>query len=231
MRSTRPYTAKDLPSSLPDGLVLGAVPVREDPRDALVTRDGGGLAAIDGGGIIGTGSDRRAAQVAEMRPDIVCRGIRGNVETRLRKLDDGGYDAIILAAAGLKRLGLASRIAELIGTESMVPAPCQGAIGVECRVDDAVTRGLLELIDDTEAALCADAERRFIATLGMGCHAPVGALAEVRDGGLAFRSYVRDPDTGATFRGTLVTTEAEYRTEVVELAEDIRRRMDAGTAD
>ena len=134
------HSLKDLPSKLPDGLALGAVPLREDPRDVVVIRDGCDLNSLSPGNIVGTGSDRRKSQLKNIWADLKYSVIRGNVETRLRKLDDGKVDALVLAAAGLKRLGFLSRISWYIEPDMVLPAPCQGAIGVECRADDQKTR-------------------------------------------------------------------------------------------
>lgn len=172
------HSYKDLPTARPEGLVIAAVPERADPRDALVTRDEAGLAGLAAGAVVGTSSPRRAAQTAALRPDIELRPIRGNVETRLAKVDAGEYDATLLALAGLERLGLEGRASHVFGFEEMLPAPAQGALAVECRRDDAETRRLLAAIDDGDLRRLVSAERAFLAALEAGCSYPAAAWAE-----------------------------------------------------
>ena len=172
------HSYKDLPTARPEGLVIAAVPERADPRDALVSRAGGALADLPAGATVGTSSPRRAAQARAIRPDLATRPMRGNVETRLAKVEAGEYDAAILALAGLERLGLAGRAGHVFGPEEMLPAPAQGALAAECRRDDAETRRLLAAIDDPTARGLAAAERAFLAALGAGCDFPAAALAE-----------------------------------------------------
>ena len=172
------HSYKDLPTARPEGLVIAAVPQRADPRDALVSRDGATLAGLPQGAVVGTSSPRRAAQTAALRPDLVLRPIRGNVDTRLAKVDAGEYDAAILAIAGLERLGLAERASHVFGFEEMLPAPAQGALAVECRRDDSETLRLLAAIDDRELRRLVSAERAFLAALEAGCDFPAAAYAE-----------------------------------------------------
>ena len=172
------HSYKDLPTARPEGLVIAAVPQRADPRDALVSRDGATLAGLPQGAVVGTSSPRRAAQTAALRPDLVLRPIRGNVDTRLAKVDAGEYDAAILAIAGLERLGLAERASHVFGFEEMLPAPAQGALAVECRRDDSETLRLLATIDDRELRGLVSAERAFLAALEAGCDFPAAAYAE-----------------------------------------------------
>ncbi len=197
------HSLKDLPSQLPEGLVLGSVPEREDPRDALVSSNGHTLEALPAGSVIATGSERRRVQISEKRPDIRFIDIRGNVETRLRKLDSEDIDAVVLAAAGMLRLGLKSRITQYIEIETCLPAPCQGALGLECRDDDSDTLSMLEHIDDSDAHICVDAERIFIATLGMGCHTPVGALARFTGEEIEFCGFAYDEIKDTVIRKTV----------------------------
>jgi hydroxymethylbilane synthase len=171
------HSAKDLPSSTPGGLVLAALTERADPRDALV---GTRLADLQPGALVATGSVRRRAQLAWVRPDLTFTGLRGNIGTRLERVPDGG--AVVVAAAALARLGLLDRAAEILPTAVMLPQVGQGAIGVECRAGDEVTRALLMSIDDAGAHVAVTAERAFLARLGGGCDLPVGALA-VRQAG------------------------------------------------
>lgn len=172
------HSYKDLPTARPEGLVIAAVPERADPRDALVTHDGGTLAELPQGAVVGTSSPRRAAQTTALRPDLELRPIRGNVETRLEKVDAGEYDAALFAIAGLERLGLETRASHVFGFEEMLPAPAQGALAVECRRDDAATLGLLAAIDDWDLRRLVSAERAFLAALEAGCSYPAAAYAE-----------------------------------------------------
>ena len=216
------HSLKDLPSKLPEGLALAATPVREDPRDALVTRNGATLDKLPQGAVIGTGSDRRSRQVADMRPQITFSGIRGNVETRIRKVDEGGYDGVILAAAGLNRLDLDSRIAEYFNPDAVVPAPCQGIIGIECRADDRGTLGIFETIEDADVRICADTERAFIATLGLGCHEPIAAHADIDGDEMTFRSYVYFQESGRELRKTIHSTRGRAVADAIGLARSFK---------
>ena len=170
------HSAKDLPSSTPDGLVLAAVPERADPRDALV---GATLDSLPTGGRVGTGSVRRRAQLAAARPDLVFAPLRGSIETRLRKRIDEGHDAVVVAVAALERLGLMDQVGEVLAPAVLLPQAAQGALGVECRADDAATLDRLAEIDDPVAHRAVRAERAFLAELGGGCNLPCGALAVV----------------------------------------------------
>lgn len=173
------HSYKDLPTKRPEGLVIAAVPLREDPRDALVSRDGeSNFHALPAGARVGTSSARRTAQLAAIRPDIEIVPIRGNVDTRLAKVDAGEYDAAVLALAGLKRLGLEGRATHVFGFEELVPAPAQGVLAIECRGDDADVRAVLAAIDDPVLRQTVTAERSFLATLEAGCSFPAGAYAE-----------------------------------------------------
>ena len=171
------HSLKDLPTEDPDGAVVAAVTRREDVRDCLVARDGGTLADLAPGALVGTSSLRRAAQLRALRPDVEVRSIRGNVDTRVRKVVDGEFDAAVLAAAGVRRLGLEDAVTEWIASETMLPAPGQGALAVQCRADDHALRVLLAELDDPAARAETTAEREFLRALGGGCAAPVAALA------------------------------------------------------
>lgn len=171
------HSAKDLPSELPPDMVLAAVPAREDPRDALISLRGEGLAELPGGAVVGTSSLRRACQLRHLRPDLNIADLRGNVDTRLRKLREGQYDAIVLAAAGLRRLGLESEISELLEPDQMIPAVSQGALGIEVLAADNATLGLLEPLNDMLTRTAITAERAFLARIGGGCQVPVAAYA------------------------------------------------------
>ena len=171
------HSLKDLPTQDAAGVVVGAVTSREDVRDCLVTQTAASLSELGDGAVVGTSSLRRAAQLAELRPDVEIRSIRGNVDTRIRKVEAGEYDAALLAAAGIRRLGLESAVAEWLSPETMLPAPGQGALAVQCRADDAAILGLLADLDDAAARAETSAERAFLEALGGGCAAPVAALA------------------------------------------------------
>ncbi len=171
------HSLKDLPSRLPDGLMLGSVPGREDPRDVLVASSGRSFGSLPAGSVVATGSDRRRIQAAALRPDLVFAPMRGNIETRIGKVGGEGIDGVMLAAAGLKRLGLGGLVTQTFEPDDILPAPCQGALGLECREGDSRVIELVGAIENSCARLCADCERAFIETLGLGCHAPVAALA------------------------------------------------------
>ena len=175
------HSYKDLPTAPADGLSLAAVPPRDDPRDALITRDGRLLAELAPGTSVGTGAPRRVAQVHALGRGLQCVRVRGNVDTRLRKLADGEFDALVLATAGLRRLGRAAEITEILDPMLMLPAPAQGALAVECRAADTSLVELLGCLDDEHTRAAVTAERSLLAALEAGCSAPVAALADVGD--------------------------------------------------
>ncbi|HKW41728.1 MAG TPA: hydroxymethylbilane synthase [Gemmatimonadales bacterium] len=189
------HSLKDLPTRLPDGLALGAVPRRAGAAEALVTRGGrvASLADLPAGAKVGTSSLRRIAQVRYQRPDVTTVALRGNVPTRLRKVKDGrdGLDAALLAAAGLERLDLGDEIAARLDPLEIMPAPGQGALGLEVRADDARVRATLAPLDDPSSARQIAAERALLAALGGGCQAPVAAYVETREAGGGMRLYGR----------------------------------------
>ncbi len=171
------HSMKDMPSELPEGLVNGAVPLRQDARDCLISREGVDLDGLPQGAKVGTSSLRRSSQLLAYRPDLKLEWIRGNIDSRLRKLETEGFDAILLAAAGLKRMGWEDRITSYLPVEICLPAVGQGALGIECRADDA---GLLELLrryEDEDTARTVEAERSLLAALNGGCQVPIGAYA------------------------------------------------------
>jgi hydroxymethylbilane synthase len=192
------HSLKDLPTESAAGLVLAAVPAREDTDDALVlpapAARVGDLAALPHGARLGTGSLRRRAQLLHYRPDLQMADVRGNVETRLKKLDAGEFDALILAVAGLRRLELAGRISLELLPPLMYPAVGQGALGVECRADDAQTATLLSKIDDAVTHRCVAAERALLAHLHAGCHAPVGTATRIEGAVLVLEAVVLSPE-------------------------------------
>jgi hydroxymethylbilane synthase len=171
------HSLKDLPTGQPDGIVLAAVPLRDDPRDALIARDGAKLADLPPGATIGTGSPRRAAQLLVLRKDLRCVPIRGNADTRLGKVMAGELDAVVLAYAGLARIGRLDAVSQVFEPDDMLPAPGQGALAVECRAGDTPLAELLAAIDDPLSRAAVTAERTVLATLEAGCHAPVAAYA------------------------------------------------------
>lgn len=172
------HSLKDLPTESPEGLAVGAIPERANVRDALVSRDGHVLQTLPQGAVIGTSSRRRAAQLLSYRPDFEIRDIRGNVPTRVRKAQDGDYDAVVLACAGLERLDMQAAISEQLALRVMLPAPGQGALGVQCR-DDADSLALLKPIDHDQTRLAVTAERAFLNGLGGGCAVPIAAYAHL----------------------------------------------------
>jgi hydroxymethylbilane synthase len=184
------HSLKDLPTALAPGLALAATLAREDPRDALLTRAGETLRQLPQRARIGTSSLRRRAFLARIRPDAVAVELRGNVPTRIERLKRGDYDAIILAAAGLSRLGLAQHVAEHLSPEEFPPAVSQGVIGVCARADDTATLELLRALDDSRARLAVSAERALLRRLEGGCQVPLGALAEMRGDGLELQAAV-----------------------------------------
>lgn len=176
------HSLKDLPVENPEGLLIGCIPLRAEVRDALISRDGFGLHTLPPAAVVGTSSLRRAAQVKAARADLRIESLRGNVDTRLRKALAGQYDAIILAGAGITRLGLGSHVSEWLSLEVMLPAPGQGALAVQCRADDETTLGLLQALDDRSTRDTVTAERAFLSGLGGGCAVPVAAYAEILPG-------------------------------------------------
>ena len=185
------HSLKDMPTELPAGLTLAAIPEREDPRDALVGRK---LSQLAAGARVGTSSLRRAAQLRALRPDLEMESIRGNLDTRLRKLDEGRYDAIVLASAGLRRLGWDNRIAELLDPGVICPAVGQGALAVETRADGGAAFRIAKGLEHPETRIAVTAERALLASLGGGCQVPIGAYATVQAGTVLIRAIVVSPD-------------------------------------
>ena len=221
------HSLKDLPVEETAGLAIAAVLAREDPRDALVSRRGV-LAELPAGAIVGTGSPRRAAQLVALRGDLRIADIRGNVDTRIRKVESGEYDAVVLAAAGLARLGWTKRAAQLFDFEQMLPAPGQGALAVQVRTDDSETFTTARAVDHAETRAAVTAERAFERRLGGGCHAAIAALATVSDERLRLMGLVGDPAGGRVFRGELDGTTDDPASLGLTLAEQL---MDEGAAE
>jgi hydroxymethylbilane synthase len=202
------HSLKDLPTGQPDGLTIAAIPRREDPRDALVAREGLTLGELPPGARVGTGSPRRAAQLRALDLGLVVEPIRGNVDSRLRAVAEGRYDAVVLARAGLLRLGRADEVSEIIDPIQMLPAPGQGALAVEVRAGDADLIAQLTALDDPDSSAAVRAERAVLAALEAGCSAPIGALAEVVEGDdgpeLSLRAVVAAPDGTDALRRSIV---------------------------
>ncbi|MFN2563754.1 MAG: hydroxymethylbilane synthase [Gemmatimonadaceae bacterium] len=214
------HSAKDLPSRLAPEMRIAAVLERADPRDVLVSRGGATLRDLPPGARVGTGSPRRACQLRASRPDLEVLEVRGNVDTRLRKLAAGDFDALVLAAAGLIRLGRADEATEWLDPGVMVPAVAQGAIAVEVRADDAEVAGLVTALDHAATAAAVSAERAFLARLGAGCTAAVAALATVSSDALSLAGLVGAPD-GRNVRGTRVGTVGEAEAVGDALADEL----------
>ncbi|MCE0491659.1 hydroxymethylbilane synthase [Pantoea sp. Mb-10] len=188
------HSMKDVPVAFPEGLGLVTICERDDPRDAFVSNRYASLDELPQGAIVGTSSLRRQCQISARRPDLIIRSLRGNVGTRLSKLDAGEYDAIILAAAGLKRLGLESRIRQALPAEYSLPAVGQGAVGIECRLDDAELITLLSALNHSDTAVCVRAERAMNTRLEGGCQVPIGSFAVLEGDELWLRGLVGSPD-------------------------------------
>ena len=184
------HSIKDVPTDLADGLELSAVMKRDDPRDVLVSRENISFKDLSKGAAVGTSSLRRAAQLLHLRPDLDIRSLRGNVDTRLRKLETEGLDAILLAAAGIRRMGLESRITEAFDPELFIPAIGQGAVGIETRKADGFLRGVLDALHHDETAVCVTAERAFLRRLEGGCQVPIGAYATLSGDTVHLRAMV-----------------------------------------
>jgi hydroxymethylbilane synthase len=216
------HSMKDMPTKLPAGLAIPCLLPREDVRDAFISLKAKRLADLPKGAVLGTSSLRRQAQVKRLRPDLQVITYRGNVGTRLRKLEEGVADATLLAYAGLKRLGLEERVTTLIDTDEMLPAVAQGAIGVETREGDERMQGLLTALNDEGTTICVAAERAFLAVLDGSCRTPIAGLAELDgEGGVRFRGAILSPDGRQYY-------EAERRgaaADAVDLGEDAAREL------
>ncbi len=218
------HSMKDVPVEFPDGLHLPVICRREDPRDAFVSNTYARFDDLPQGARVGTSSLRRQTILHERRPDLAIATLRGNVNTRLKKLDDGAYDAIILAAAGLLRLGFSARITEYLAPEISLPAIGQGAIGIECRSEDARIHGLISVLHDTETYICVHAERAMNQQLQGGCQVPIAGYAELNGGILTLRGLVGRPDGSEVVRGTISGDAHEAANLGVRLADDLLRR-------
>jgi hydroxymethylbilane synthase len=218
------HSMKDVPAELPQGLEIGAILEREDPRDAFVSNRFAALAGLPQGARVGTSSLRRQCQLRAVRPDLEILDLRGNVNTRLAKLDAGDYDAIVLASAGLKRLGMAERITRALEPEDMLPAIAQGVIGIECRSDDAAVKALIAPLNHAETGLRTQAERAMNAALAGGCQAPVAGFSTIRGDSIALRGLVGWPNGSAIIRGEISGPAAEAAVLGEQLARELLER-------
>ncbi|HDZ9458481.1 TPA: hydroxymethylbilane synthase [Vibrio cholerae] len=215
------HSMKDVPVDFPDGLGLVTICEREDPRDAFVSNTYAKIEALPSGAIVGTCSLRRQCQLKAARPDLVIKELRGNVGTRLSKLDAGEYDAIILAAAGLKRLELESRIRSFIEPEQSLPAVGQGAVGIECRVDDQRVRALLAPLNHADTADRVRCERAMNLTLQGGCQVPIGSYALLEGNTIWLRALVGEPDGSQIVRGEIRGPRTQAEQLGITLAEQL----------
>jgi hydroxymethylbilane synthase len=197
------HSMKDVPMVMPEGFVLAAISARENPRDAFVSNNHAGLDELPAGAVVGTSSLRRESILRAKYPQLVIKSLRGNLDTRLRKLDAGEYDAIILAAAGLIRLGLENRIKSVLTAEQSLPAPGQGALGIELVAGDAAMAAIVAPLNDPETAHCVKAERAFSRALGGSCQVPLGGYGVMEDGSLWLRGFVATPDGQEMVAGEL----------------------------
>ena len=221
------HSYKDLPSELDPRLALACVPERQDPRDVMVFREGiHSLEELPEGALVGCGSLRRICQLRGLRPDLELRPIRGNIDTRLKKMEEEGLDGVVLAAAGLNRLGLQDRIGWRFGTKEMIPACAQGALGLEIRADRTELKELLGALSEKTAELQIRAERSYLAAVGGGCHLPVGAYCSVDGGNLELTGLLGDED-GFCFAVHTVSG-ADWEAERLgrRLAEEIKRKLE-----
>jgi hydroxymethylbilane synthase len=215
------HSMKDVPGDLPGGLMIAAVLPRADARDALITRGPLRLEDLPRGARLGTSSLRRQAQLLAARPDLRIEALRGNVDTRLRRLDNGELDAIVLACAGLTRLGLESRIAARLDPNVSVPAVGQGVIGIECRTDDLGSRETLRALNDAATRTAVDAERAFAHRLGGSCQSPIAAYAQVERERLSLVGLVAEPDGSRLLRDTISGSDADAQVLGEQLAERV----------
>lgn len=218
------HSMKDVPAELPDGLGIGAILEREDPRDAFVSSQYASVEELPEGARVGTSSLRRQCQLRSRRPDLQILDLRGNVGTRLGKLDDGAYDAIVLACAGLKRLGLSARITRQLAPEEMLPAIAQGVIGIECRIDDERVNRLIEPLNHIETRQRTAAERAMNAALAGGCQAPVAGYSVLNDGIIELRGLVGQPDGSHIICGDVHGSPLQAAALGQQLADDLLTR-------
>ena len=222
------HSLKDMPTEVPEGLAIAAITKRADPGDAFVSNRYASLAALPAGAAIGTSSLRRRAQLLHARPDLTIRDLRGNVNTRLAKLDAGEYDAAVLAVAGLKRLGFAARIREVLPQQLLLPAVGQGALAIETRAADAAVRERVAFLADAGTTACAHAERAFLARVEGGCQVPVGVYAQPAAAGIAVEAVIASLDGARLYRDRVEGAAADAAALGTELAD---RLLAAGGLD
>ena len=222
------HSMKDMETWLPDGLSIAAILPREDPRDVLLSPKAAAIADLPPGAVVGTASLRRQAQLLHARPDIKVVPFRGNVQTRMKKLEAGAVDATILALAGLRRLGLDGHENAAIAVSDMLPAVAQGAIGIECRAGDEATRALLAPLDDPATADCVRAERALLAALDGSCRTPIAGLATSGGGGLSLDALIATPDGGTVYRAGRQGGAADAADIGRDLGEELRARAGPG---
>jgi hydroxymethylbilane synthase len=218
------HSMKDMPAELPPGFALAAITQREDPRDALVSKKFLSLREMHAGTRVGTSSLRRQAQIGERHPVLQVRLLRGNVDTRIARLDRGEYDAIVLAAAGLTRLGLQARISAYLAADEMLPAPGQGALGIECLADRAEVAALLAPLADEPTTACVRAERAVSRALGGSCALPLAAYAELHSGSIRLRALVASSDGKRVIRSALEADASDPEALGNRVAQDLRRQ-------
>jgi hydroxymethylbilane synthase len=218
------HSLKDLETWLPDGVEIACILARDDPRDAFLSPKAASLAELPEGAVVGTASLRRQAQLLRRRPDLKIVPLRGNANTRIRKLEAGEVDATLLALCGLQRIGLAHLATEILPREVMLPAVGQGALAVECRFGDEQVRELLAALHDPLSAACASAERAMLAVLDGSCHTPIAALAEIAGNQLTIEGLLLTPDGSAEIRSQLIGGLADADALGAALGEELRRR-------
>lgn len=218
------HSMKDVPMEFPEGLGLGVICPREDPRDAFVSNHYASLDELPQGAVVGTSSLRRQCQILAARPDLTIQFLRGNVNTRLARLDDGQYDAIILAAAGLIRLEMADRIRNCLDTDLSLPAAGQGAVGIELRHDDEETRRLIAPLHDAQTAIRVGAERAMNRRLNGGCQVPIGGFAELDGDRLFLRGLVGSPDGQTIYRSEVTCAAGDYESAGIQVAESLLKQ-------
>jgi hydroxymethylbilane synthase len=219
------HSMKDVPMELPDGFMIGAITIREEPRDAFVSNQFTSLRSLPVGSVVGTSSLRRQSQIRARYPHLLVQPLRGNVQTRLRKLDEGRFAAIILAAAGLERLGLQQRIAQLLEPEESLPAVGQGALGIECRIDRPELCELLAPLDDAHTRQCVEAERSLSRALAGSCSVPLGGYAQIIGDRMRLRGFVAMPDGSRLIEDELTMRCSESEPDV--MGQDVARRLEA----
>jgi len=222
------HSAKDMPTVLPAGLAIAAVLPREDPRDVFISRKAKTLRELAAGAVVGTASLRRQALIKRLRPDLEVAPFRGNVETRLRKLDEGAADATLLALAGLKRLGLADAATEILAAEEFIPAVGQGIIAIETREDDKSTRAWLDAINDAAAMTALIVERAFLSVLDGSCRTPIAGHATIGGGQVRFRGLIAKPDGSEAFETTRDGAAGDAAALGADAGRELKRRAGPG---